>query len=675
MKDSTHNSTNQEKKAQSALITVFAVITYFLVFITIHYIYGSAMAIAAVIPVIVVSWFYGPKAGITVALLSFPVNIIMYELFGQKGLEGMLFGGGGLPGTLNLLLIGGAVGYSRDLAAKLRKELNEREKVEEELTEYRNKLNEMITLKTEELLEANRKLLDEKEFSNMVIETADVVITGVDLEGKINLFNRKTEEVTGYSREEVMGKDFIKVLLAEKGRTAFEILMQEIHEGGTIHPIDAHMMTKSGEERIVLSRGSSFKNTEGEIIGVLGIGIDVTNTRRMENQILQSEKLKSLGELAGGVAHDFNNVLAAILGRVQLLKSQIKTLPGIQEKRNSTLYFKSGLETIERASLDGEETVRRIQEFSRKSTGDGDYSRIDVNELLNNALDFTRTRWKDESQSKGIRIIITKELTPLMYIKGRPLELREVFTNLITNAIDAMPQGGEIRIKTHLDNGLAVIRIADTGSGIPEEIKERIFDPFFTTKDVQSTGLGLSVSYGIINRHHGTITSESLEGKGAAFVITLPIAKKTVVELDVNADNIVPVKSENKIARILVIEDEEDIRHLLKDILTNAGHDVEIAANGGEGIEVFEKKEFDLVFTDLGMPVMSGWQVAEKVKNINDKVPVVLITGWNVKMEKSEMEDCGISLVIQKPFKMEQVLNLVQEGIVLRERFNAPVTS
>jgi two-component system cell cycle sensor histidine kinase/response regulator CckA len=673
MEDSTHNSTNQEKKAQAALITFFAVITYFLVFIAIHYIYGSAMAIAAVIPVIVVSWFYGPKAGITAALLSFPVNIIMYELFGQKGLEGMLFGGGGLPGTLNLLLIGGAVGYSRDLAAKLRKELNERKKVEEELTEHRNKLNEMITLKTEELLEANRKLLDEKEFSNMVIETADVVITGVDLEGKINLFNRKTEEVTGYSREEVMGKDFIKVLLAEKGRTAFEILMQEIHEGGTIHPIDAHIMTKSGEERILLSRGTPFKNSEGEIIGVLGIGIDVTNTRRMEKQILQSEKLKSLGELAGGVAHDFNNVLAAILGRVQLLKSQIKTLPGIQEKRKSTLYLASGLETIERASLDGAETVRRIQEFSRKRTADGDYSHIDVNELLNNALDFTRTRWKDESQSKGIRVIITKELTPLIYIKGRPSELREVFTNLINNAIDAMPQGGEIRIKTHCDNGLAVIRIEDTGSGIPEEIKERIFDPFFTTKDVQSTGLGLSVSYGIINRHHGTITSDSVDGEGAAFAITLPVAKKTVA-LYVNADNSIPVKSENKIARILVIEDEEDIRHLLKDILTNAGHDVEIAANGREGIEVFEKKEFDLVFTDLGMPVMSGWQVAEKVKNINGKVPVALITGWNVKMEKSEMEDCGISLVIQKPFRLEQVLTLVQEGIVLRERFNTPVT-
>jgi CheY-like chemotaxis protein/anti-sigma regulatory factor (Ser/Thr protein kinase) len=346
----------------------------------------------------------------------------------------------------------------------------------------------------------------------------------------------------------------------------------------------------------------------------------------------------------------------------------------MQEKRKSTLYLESGLETIERASLDGAETVRRIQEFSRKRTGDGDYSHIDVNDLLNNALDFTRTRWKDESQSKGIRIIITKELTPLINIKGRPSELREVFTNLINNAIDVMPQGGEIKIKTYLDNGLAVITIADTGSGIAEEIKERIFDPFFTTKDVQSTGLGLSVSYGIINRHHGTITSDSVDGEGATFVITLPVAKKTV-ERDVNEENIIPVKSEKKIARILVIEDEEDIRHLLKDILTNAGHEVEIATDGREGIKTFEKNEFDLVLTDLGMPVMSGWQVAEKVKNIKKNVPVALITGWNVEMEKSEMEDCGISLVIQKPFKIEQVLNLVQEGMVLKEHFNAPITS
>ena len=136
-------------------------------------------------------------------------------------------------------------------------------------------------------------------------------------------------------------------------------------------------------------------------------------------------------------------------------------------------------------------------------------------------------------------------------------------------------------------------------------------------------------------------------------------------------EKVVPIKRKQRKARILVIEDEEDVRQLLKDILTNAGHDVEIAADGNQGIELFEKKEFDLVLSDLGMPVMSGWEVAEKVKSINDKVPVVLITGWNVALDALAMNDSGVSLVIHKPFKMEQVLNLVQEGMILRDQHKA----
>jgi len=233
-----------------------------------------------------------------------------------------------------------------------------------------------------------------------------------------------------------------------------------------------------------------------------------------------------------------------------------------------------------------------------------------------------------------------------------------------------MPQGGEIIIESFMDDTIAVIRIGDTGSGIPKDIKARIFDPFFTTKDVQSTGLGLSVSYGIINRHRGTITVESVEGEGTTFTIKLPIAKKTV-KREVKEEKVVPIKRKQQKANILVIEDEEDVRELLRDILKDAGHKVEVANNGSEGIEIFKKKKFDLVFTDLGMPVMSGWEVTEKIKSINDKVPVALITGWNVKLDESEMNDNRINLVVQKPFKMEQILNLVQDGMILRDRLKA----
>jgi len=160
-----------------------------------------------------------------------------------------------------------------------------------------------------------------------------------------------------------------------------------------------------------------------------------------------------------------------------------------------------------------------------------------------------------------------------------------------------------------MDDSIAVIRIVDTGNGIPKNIKDRIFDPFFTTKGVQSSGLGLSVSYGIINRHHGTITVDSVEGEETTFTIKFPITKKTD-KGKVKEEKVIPIKRKQKKASILVIEDEEDVRELIRDILTDAGHDVETANDGSEGIEMFEKKKFDLVFTDLGMPVMSGWEVA-----------------------------------------------------------------
>jgi len=457
---------------------------------------------------------------------------------------------------------------------------------------------------------AEEALQEERDFSNMVIETADVLITGVDLEGKIFLFNRKAEEVTGYSREEVMGKDYVKVLIHEEGRTAFAKLMQEIiRRGKIIHTFDASLSTNKGEERTILSRGTSLKNVVGEIVGILGIGLDVTESRKMEEQLLQSEKLKSLGELSGGVAHDFNNLLAAILGRVQLLRINLKTPSGKQERRKAVYNLIKGLEIIEKAALDGAETVRRIQEFSRMKADDKDFTQVDINELLDNALEFTRIRWKNETESKGIKIRIKKELSPLAPILGSPSELREVFTNLINNAIDVMPQGGEIRVKSFMDDSIAVIRIVDTGNGIPKNIKDRIFDPFFTTKGVQSSGLGLSVSYGIINRHHGTITVDSVEGEETTFTIKFPITKKTD-KGKVKEEKVIPIKRKQKKASILVIEDEEDVRELIRDILTDAGHDVETANDGSEGIEMFEKKKFDLVFTDLGMPVMSGWEVA-----------------------------------------------------------------
>jgi PAS domain S-box-containing protein len=421
------------------------------------------------------------------------------------------------------------------------------------------------------------------------------------------------------------------------------------------------ILSKDGRESTCLLSASPILDGSGNIIGYFGIHTDITDRKRMEQQLLQAEKLKSLGELAGGVAHDFNNVLAAILGRAQLLKMVIDPSTGEQERRKSVTTLKEGLDVIEQASMDGAETVRRIQEFARRRDDDKNFTTVDLIEIIENALDFTKMRWKDDAESKGIKITIQKKLDIIPGTSGSAAELREVFTNLVNNAVDAMPQGGVIKFKAYKEESHIVVTVADTGIGIPKALGNRIYDPFFTTKGVKSTGLGMSVSYGIINRHRGTITVDSVEGEGTTFTIKLPISEKIVKEEKVN-----PAQIEKRKAKILVIEDEENVRDLLSSILIKGGHEVETAISGTQGIEIFRKKKFDLVFSDLGMPGLSGWQVAEKVKSINGRVPVVLITGWDIKQEESEMKNSYVDLIVHKPFKVDQVLNVVQESMILR---------
>jgi len=182
--------------------------------------------------------------------------------------------------------------------------------------------------------------------------------------------------------------------------------------------------------------------------------------------------------------------------------------------------------------------------------------------------------------------------------------------------------------------------------------------------------LGLSVSYGIINRHRGTISVDSDKALGTTFTIQLPLSKEATVQ-EAKKEKVTLKSRKQEKTKILVIDDEKEIRQLLSDILTDGGHEVTAASDGNKGIEVFKKGEFDLVFTDLGMPRMSGWQVAKQIKSINDQIPVALITGWSVDLSESEIEKSGVDLVAQKPFKVDQMLKLVQEGMLLRNRSKA----
>jgi PAS domain S-box-containing protein len=508
----------------------------------------------------------------------------------------------------------------------------------------------------------------EDKYRGLIKHANDGIIT-VNRGGIIIDFNEMAEEIFDYSADEIVGQPGY-LLLPVAEREKWQQSIKQMQNDPSLHlsskTIEKKGLRKDGKE-IFLESSTFTLKTHGEYL-LTSIVRDVTERKEMEYKLLQSEKLKSLGELAGGVAHDFNNVLAAILGRAQLLKLNLNVQTGKQEKSKSVYDIKNGLDIIEKAAMDGAETVRRIQEFARKRTDDKDFVQVNINELLEHALEFTRVKWKDEAEAKGIKIHLQKEFSSLPPTLGSASELREVFTNIINNAVDAMPQGGDLDIKTVNGNKQVMITIHDTGIGIPQGTQDRIFDPFYTTKGVQSTGLGMSVSYGIINRHRGTIKVDSSEGAGTTFTIILPLHEQALKE----AENAALQQEQQKKARILVIEDEREVRKLLTDILLSGGeYEVESAADGSQGIELFKKKQFDIVFTDLGMPGMSGWEVAEAIKGINKKVPVAIITGWNVELQASEMEARGVDLIAYKPFEVNQVLELVQDGMKIKEKFRA----
>jgi signal transduction histidine kinase/ActR/RegA family two-component response regulator len=378
--------------------------------------------------------------------------------------------------------------------------------------------------------------------------------------------------------------------------------------------------------------------------------------RQAQDQVVQAEKLRAMGELASGVAHDFNNVLAVVLGNTQLLLHQLDHL-GPEEIRE-------GLKVIERSSKDGAETIRRIQEFTGVRR-DREFISLSLNEIVTEVVNITQPRWRDQTQKKGIQIELTTHLGEIPLIMGNPSEVREVLTNIIFNAVDAMSKGGKLTVTTQPQaEDWVEVRIADTGIGMTEDVKKRVFDPFFTTKGVTNSGLGMSVSYGIIKRHGGEILIESEPQKGTTFIIHLP----TGYGEEEGLVKEVSVLKESRRARILVIDDEDSVRDILSRMLKTKGHKVVVAPNGEEGIERFRAETFDLVLTDLGMPKLSGWDVGKTIKGINPKTPIAMITGWGVELDREKLSESGIDLIISKPFNFDQVIDLVSEAMELKEK-------
>src|SRR5215470_12246107 len=366
-----------------------------------------------------------------------------------------------------------------------------------------------------------------------------------------------------------------------------------------------------------------------------------------QQQMVQAERLGALGEMAAGVAHDFNNLLAVIVGRAELL---LRTNPEPTVVRDVKL--------IRQAAWDGAQTVRRIQEFTRtRQTRPS--GRVSIPELLHDVVELTRGRWKGEAQSLGVSYEVRVEAGAVPSVTGIASELREVFMNLLINGLDAMSAGGRFTFRVSADAEMVTIAAADTGCGMSEETRRKVLEPFFTTKGVRGTGLGLSVSWGIVKRHGGTIEIESEVGVGSTFVVRLPASTDDVA---VPVRELAPAIA--RPARVLVIDDEHEVRSVLRDVLTSMGHTVVEAASGEEGLACCEREAVDVILADVSMPGMSGWDVAAACRRRFPRVPLGFVTGWGDRLDPEEVSRSGVRFVLSKPFAPVDLQSLVA-GVLL----------
>lgn len=362
---------------------------------------------------------------------------------------------------------------------------------------------------------------------------------------------------------------------------------------------------------------------------------------KQQKHLLQQERLRALGQMASGIAHDFNNALTSILGFSELMLEQ----PEMLGKKEMTVKF---LQKINIAAKDAGNIVRRLREFYREREEGENFLPVDLNGLVEQTISLTEPKWKAQAQAANKDIKIASRLEPLPKISGNESELREVLTNLIFNAVDAIPHGGTITFLTRMEKDLAVLEIKDTGSGMSQEVRQHCFEPFFTTKGNRGSGLGLAMVYGVVQRHNGTIEIESEPGKGTAFVIHFPLSNETQKE----AAQAQAHKSSQANLHILVIEDEQPVREVITQYLCHDGHHVVAAADGEAALKEFEVGRFDLVISDGGLPGISGERLVSQLKKASPALPVIMLTGYADYLRENGQKLEGIDLILSKPISM-----------------------
>lgn len=480
------------------------------------------------------------------------------------------------------------------------------------------------------------------QLSDQALDRAPQGICILDIQGNILRINQTIERIQGGIGADLLGHS-PGVLFRDP--RVFHRLFDEVKRYG---------QREMNDVSLISSRGALYQadvylaglTQDGQVAAYLMVINDITQKKAFAEKFVQTEKLAALGTMAGGVAHDFNNLLMAILGNIQLI------LPNVGDKE-----IRQRLQNIEKAVHDGAHTVRRLQKLTEKDRDPVSAAvPSDLREVVSDVIELTRPRWKNAMEKHGHSIAFRMEIEPDCLVAIHPSDLREILTNLIFNAIEAMPEGGTIIFRSRATAGEIILEIADTGVGMGEEIQGKIFDPFFTTKGIGNSGLGLSVSWSLVNRAGGEISVRSKPGKGTVFSIQLPKAQASRKKVDSERNG-----EAKRTCRLLVVEDDPQILGILRDMLRLKGHKVVATDNSEAALNLIAEENFDLVLTDLGMPVVSGWDIAKQVKAKNPEVPVVMITGWGAQYEEEDLTQRGVDRLLSKPLSWDTLLHSIEQ--------------
>ncbi len=509
-------------------------------------------------------------------------------------------------------------------------------------------------------LHLSEKLLraSERKYRSLVESIPDIIFA-LDLNGSITYIGPRWKKILGHDESEVLGKFFIHFAPAEEHSFLTQVFKEARNFKKSVENICWQSKRKDGQIRFFSGSAAPLLDEQGQVVGTMGIARDITEQKKLEEQLLQAQKMESIGNLAGGIAHDFNNLLGGILGYASFAKKKMSPEDPLYHSVNS----------IERTAGQAAELTRQLLGFARR--GKYQVKPINCNALIQDLIQFL-------GRTIDKRITLEVDLDPrLNLIEGDEAQLQQSLINICLNARDAMSSGGILKIVTKnqsLSHDLPLkqrgwkegsyirITISDNGSGMTQEIQSQIFEPFFTTKEPgRGTGLGLSMVYGIIQNHGGVIDVKSAPDQGTTFEILLPSIADVMIQEDVLPTP--PTISPKGTETILIVDDEEIIRQLGADILEDVGYKVILASRGEEAIALYRQKRKDigLVVLDVVMPGLGGKETFRKLREINPNIKVLLSSGYSTDGEVGEILKEGVSGLIQKPYKDEELIGKVRE--------------